>query len=224
MGGFKNSSLNLQFKKGLYEIIIDGLVECCILMNNAFVVNSRKIPNHEEKIRTHLVENYLENEEERRKTCLVNQQLRFEVEVQENYNDKNETYEGRVDIKVISTDTLSNRKAYYIIECKRIDGGKNLNQKYITEGLQRFINNKYSSYYGKNIMLGFIVKNINIKKNLECINLLHQESLNVYTKNQISVVKDNILNNYLICESKYNINSKQLLLSHIFYDFSSIIK
>lgn len=224
MGGFKNSSLNFYLKQGLYDIIIDGLIDCCLLMSKSCIEQSRKILNHEEKIRTHLVENYLENDIERRKTSLSKQHLRFEVEAQENYDNKNESYEGRVDIKVISKDTLADRRAYYIIECKRIDGKETLNKKYITEGVQRFITEKYSSHYGKNIMLGFIVKDINIQSNIQKINSLNQNILYTYIDTDMLTVRSDSENNYAVCESKYKVKSKLLLLNHIFYNFSSIIR
>lgn len=44
------------------------------------------------------------------------------------------------------------------IECKRIDGTADLNKKYVKEGVARFVTQKYSSYYGRNVMLGFVVK------------------------------------------------------------------
>ncbi|MDX5642580.1 hypothetical protein, partial [Clostridioides difficile] len=150
--------------------------------------------------------------------------LRFEVEAQENYDNKNESYEGRVDIKVISKDTLADRRAYYIIECKRIDGKETLNKKYITEGVQRFITEKYSSHYGKNIMLGFIVKDINIQSNIQKINSLNQNILYTYIDTDMLTVRSDSENNYAVCESKYKVKSKLLLLNHIFYNFSSIIR
>lgn len=91
--------------------------------------------------------------------------LLFDAEVAEGYDLTSEEYIGRVDIKVYSINTIINPKDYYIIECKRIDGSSTLNRKFITEGICRFILNKpkYSSYNKKNIMLGFVVKNIDIE-------------------------------------------------------------
>ncbi|MFV0577487.1 MAG: hypothetical protein ACK5NU_02350 [Fusobacterium ulcerans] len=224
MSGFKNSSLNHDFKKGIYEIIIEGLIECCKLMKDSFTSQSKKIVNHEEKIRTHLVENYLENDIKRNKTSLVQQQLRFLAEAQENYDSKNESYKGRVDIKVVSSDFLSNGNAYYIIECKRIDGNISLNTKYITEGVKRFTTLKYSSYYNKNIMFGFIVRDLNIQKNIQDIDKLHKELIGNIIQKDITPIKCGECNEYSVCESKYNVNEKQLMLNHIFYNFSNIIE
>ena len=60
-------------------------------------------------------------------------------------------------------------KAYFIIECKRLDGNKTLNDKYKNEGINRFITKKYSSYYGANGMIGFVVKKIDIDENIKKI-------------------------------------------------------
>lgn len=43
----------------------------------------------------------------------------------------------------------------FIIECKRL---KNANQKYIDEGLYRFLNNAYSAHESCSAMLGFVIE------------------------------------------------------------------
>ena len=58
MGGFKNQSLNLNFRDGLFSIIVVALKKSCNLMVNDHIDNGTTIENHEEKIRTHLLENY----------------------------------------------------------------------------------------------------------------------------------------------------------------------
>ena len=62
MGGFQNQLLNQNFKQKFYDIIITALIRSCKIMIENCCSNKLNIPNHEEKIRTHLLENYLENE------------------------------------------------------------------------------------------------------------------------------------------------------------------
>lgn len=178
------------------------------------------IQNHEEKIRTHLLENYLENENIRCTIGLSDVPIRFLPEVPENYDADNNTYIGRTDIRVLSSNWLSNPKDYYIVECKRLDGTQFLNQKYVNEGICRFVGDtpKYSSYNKQNIMLGFVVKDINYSVVIRKISDIHTKRLGSRIDKDISVIENS--KNYYLYESTY---TNQLSLSHIFYNISSII-
>lgn len=220
MGGFLNASLNSDFRQGLCNIIIEALIRSCELMEKDCLEQGTKIQNHEEKIRNHLVENYLENDEMRSLIGLSEIRLRFYPEMPENYDTQTNSYVGRTDIRVVSEDTLKNRDDYFIIECKRIDGTQNLNKKYVKEGICRFVGEtpKYLSYNKTNIMLGFIVANIDIAVTISAISELHMEELgNFIIENIIVVVKDT---NHILCKSVY---SNTLTLNHLFYNMPNII-
>ncbi|MCK9414225.1 MAG: hypothetical protein M0Q53_18130 [Prolixibacteraceae bacterium] len=62
---------------------------------------------------------------------------------------KNETDLGRADLSF----AISGLE--FIVECKRL---KNVNQKYIDEGLYRFLNNEYSEHESCSAMLGFVIE------------------------------------------------------------------
>lgn len=220
MGGFLNASLNSDFRQGLCNIIIEALIRSCELMEKDCLEQGTKIQNHEEKIRNHLVENYLENDEMRSLIGLSEIRLRFYPEMPENYDTQTNSYVGRTDIRVVSEDTLKNRDDYFIIECKRIDGTQNLNKKYVKEGICRFVGEtpKYLSYNKTNIMLGFIVANIDCAVTISAISELHMEELGNFIKeNIIVVVKDT---NHILCKSVY---SNTLTLNHLFYNMPNII-
>ena len=220
MGGFKNQSFNSNFRDGLFSIIVVALEKSCELMVNNHINNGTTIENHEEKIRTHLLENFLDKDELRSDIGLEDCYLRFSVEASENYDPSTNTYVGRTDIKVVSKNWFDDRNDYFIIECKRIDGTRTLNNKYITEGVSRFVGShpKYSSYHNKNFMLGFIVKGIDFKNNLSDISKIHIRELSHNIRSDIFLKTSSSL--FYYCESEYN---NDLLLAHIFYDFSSII-
>ena len=220
MGGFKNQFLNSNFRDGLFSVIVVALKKSCALMLNNHVNNGTAIENHEEKIRTHLLENFLDKDEVRSDIGLADCHLRFSAESPENYDPATNSYVGRTDIKVTSKNWFDNRNDYFIIECKRIDGTATLNNKYIMEGVSRFIGSppKYSSYHNKNFMLGFIVKEIDFKNNLSDISKIHTKELSHNIRSNIILKTSSSL--FYYCESEY-IND--LLLAHIFYDFSSII-
>lgn len=71
---------------------------------------------------------------------------------------------GRVDIRILPTkDEYVNDRAYYIIECKRLNttnpkGATGLNAEYVKNGICRFSTGYYSSYFGCSAMFGFLVE------------------------------------------------------------------
>jgi hypothetical protein len=151
-----------------YEIEFKNLLlniySCYILIKT----NNKKIPNNENKIRDILLQ-YLKDTKVRQRDCLI-EGYRFDKEVHEK--------EGRVDIKIISINDFENHDAYYIIECKRLDGTKTLNDAYNNDGIKRFTTSYksttskepyYSTYYGINGMIGFVVKKIDIDANMNKI-------------------------------------------------------
>lgn len=220
MGGFQNQLLNKDFQKNFYNIIITTLITSCRLMTEECCFNKINIQNHEEKIRTYLLENYLENEKIRCIIGISDVPIRFLPEVPENYDVNNNTYIGRTDIRVFSSNWLSNPKDYYIVECKRLDGTKSLNKKYVDEGIGRFVGDspKYSSYNNQNIMLGFVVKEIDCLAVISAISDIHIKKIGGLIDKNITIIENS--KDYYLCESVY---TNQLYLSHIFYDISSAI-
>lgn len=220
MGGFKNQSLNIEFGRNLYDAIIDALIAGCALMVDDCRKEGQKIPNHEELIRTRLVEQYLDNDDVRVTLGLDNMPIRFLPETLEGYNKNTGTYMGRADIRVTSTNWLFNRKDYYIVECKRIDGTKTLNKKYVDEGVSRFTSDppKYPSYHHRNAMLAFVVKSVNRDTVISAIAKIHATCLNTITTQNIAI--NQVTPEYSLCESMY---SSGLALKHIFYDVSDAI-
>lgn len=226
-GGFKNKELNILFKKRTLEEIIEFVFLSMNHMKEICEKENIKIENKEEKIRTHLLENYLDNDNFRKNIGYEVEvfPLRFEAEVPENYNPDTESYKGRVDIKVVGLNTfLKNKKDYYIIECKRIDGSSTLNRKFITEGICRFILNKpkYSSYNKKNIMLGFVVKNIDIEINTARINEIQSEIEDIHICEKLERLKKE-KEEYYLYRNKYKCGDKKIELSHLFYNLSDVI-
>ncbi len=220
MGGFQDRLLNQTFKQNFFNIIITTLITGCKLMVENGCLNKLSIPNNEEKIRTHLLENYLENEKIRCMIGLSDVPIRFLPEIPENYDVDTNTYIGRTDIRVLSSNWLSNPKDYYIVECKRLDGTRSLNQKYVDEGICRFVGDtpKYSSYNNQNIMLGFIVKDMDCSVVISAITDIHTKKIGSIIVKDITPIMNS--KDYYLCESIY-IN--QLSLKHIFYNISSVI-
>ena len=223
MGGFKNQRLNQIAKNNIYEDMINFIFISLEKMRENLLAENKNIKNDEEKIRTHLLEHYLKNEQFKEK-YFDDLYLLFDAEVAEGYDLTSEEYIGRVDIKVYSINTIINPKDYYIIECKRIDGSSTLNRKFITEGICRFILNKpkYSSYNKKNIMLGFVVKNIDIEINTARINEIQSEIEDIHICEKLERLKKEKEEYYLYI-NKYKCGDKKIELSHLFYNLSDVI-
>lgn len=225
MSGFKDKIFNRKIAQSMMKDIVVKVLQCSKMMLDDYVKSGRTIQNHEEDIRNALYDEYLNDNKIVEKIGLNN--FYFEAEVPENY--QNHKSIGRVDLKVINKDIFNQRDAYFIIECKRIDGNRRLNKAYVVEGINRFLSSeekgpKYSSYYGTNCMLGIVVKQIDIDENMKEINLIHQKENNVgenSTNIDKYVFNPDFTSTYV---SEYTIDEGKLKLYHMFYDYSSIIK
>lgn len=201
----------------VFNKISNYLVEQTIQMVNEKGATEIGLPHHENEIRNVLIEEYLRAN--KKSSNMDN--FRFESEAPENYT-SNSVYEGRVDIKIILKDDFENEKAYFIVECKRLDGTNNLNQKYVNEGIIRFISKKYSSHYNQNFMLGFAVKNIDLIFNSTKIESIQNESPNVQLHGDFKIIDTKSESAQIDCT--YIETDNRLVLRHIFVDISNAIK
>ena len=200
----------------IYEVQFHEILKYIIKSYELLIKDNVQLTNNENPIRDILVENYLNHPVKREQMgigCLI-----FNREPAENMA------KGFVDIKVQTMISLNNPKAYYIFECKRLDGSSDLNKKYIKNGIMRFVCEKYSSYYGLNGMLGFEVRNFNTLDNIEKINKL---SISKYP--EANVVKK-IIPIIIIKSFKYSyisehrtVSSGKVELYHLMLDFSWVV-
>ncbi len=190
------------------------------------IKQNEQLINDENSITQRIVEWLQNNDYRRARTELLN--YYFEREAPEN--------SGRVDIKVmINQESFADTRAYYTIECKRLDaknqtGLSGLNAEYIKNGICRFVRDDYyTSYFGESGMLGFVVEAMNIESNVDCINLLlnknyiAQDGAQVNANAIVPLTKD-IFKGVPYCWSKHRKNDgSELILLHLFLDFSGII-
>jgi len=212
---FNGSTL---FYEKQFEEILSKISVCYQLMKIDKVV----LENDENKMRDILLQNYLKNDEIRRKIDLL--EWHFEREVQEDHSI------GRTDIKVISPDTFKKQEAYYILECKRLDntnttGTSGLNSKYIENGIDRFITKYYSSYYRVNGMIGFIVEDLKIDENVKHINTLLTNSFPSITTKQ-EITKGSFIDDYEYHYNSVHTNkdNDELKIYHLMFDLSENIQ
>lgn len=192
------------------EKILSKIIACYHLMINQKI----SLINNENSIRDLILNNYLKNQEIKKMLSLTD--YLFDKEISENT--------GRVDIRIVPLNPFINDTCYYIIECKRLDnknlrGNNGLNYKYINKGIKRFTDHKYSTYKNTNAMIGFVIENMDIDKNIDNINfLLNQNNTGVRTTNlQKKIIKDNFNYSYISTHNK-------IALYHLMFDFSKNIK
>jgi hypothetical protein len=146
--------------KRYYEKRFPQIIVYIISAYKQLLADKESLENSETFITEILVEIYLNKGKNRERLGI--EDVIFNREPAEN--------KGFVDIKVQTLYSLSNPEAYYIFECKRLDGTAHLNREYIREGIIRFTSGKYSSYYGVNGMIGYEVKKLNTPVNVQKIN------------------------------------------------------
>ena len=223
MGGFSVGKYNDILKEDTFLKMREFLIGCCSLMRDESVSSNSRLPNHEDKIKNKLVFNYLKCLHVREKLG-YDLKLIFESEVSECFDSATSVTKGRVDIKVMSEDTFAFPEKYYTIECKRLDGYADLNRKYVKQGVARFVASdaKYCSSYGKNMMLGFMIRQVNIKENAEKINMIQNNELEEeIIKKEMVIIEEKDF--HCIYEAEYYSPFGEIKLQHLFYDFSSVV-
>lgn len=193
------------YQDNIFEFILTQIYSCYNKMLNDY----SSIENNENLIRNGLHKNYLENNQIREELQLTPYLFDTEVEL---YNEDNDSVKGRTDIKVYNAiERTKNTNSYYIIECKRIDGTNELNKKYVSNGINRFIENeKYPSFKKANGMIGFVVNPIDIDQNTKYFSdLKFHQFINDFKYSYVSNHKTT--------------NSKDITLYHLMLDYSGKI-
>lgn len=210
-------SFNQQVYFGEFEILLSKIAICYNLM----VQDKVQLPNDENGIRDVLVNQYINNPEIKRKL-----EIKYFIypEVPEPKS------KGRTDIHICKPDIYYDQnEEYYIIECKRLDnkatrGISGLNAEYIKNGICRFVSNYYSSHYGVNAMIGFMITQMDIHRNTDDINfLLSSQFPGANTLTNLS--KETFIPNfeYHYRSTHQKSDSSELCLYHLMFDFSGCI-
>lgn len=217
MSGMLNRNILRVLYRANFEKIITYILDICALIVKDYEERQLKLPNDENKIRSIMLEEYMNKQ----KAAHGMSGYKFELEVPENYAGSGQ-HIGRVDIRILLKSDFEKDDAYYIIECKRIDGSSDLNKKYVKEGVARFVTEKYSSYYGRNIMLGFVVKKIDISSNVKLIEEIQNADLSQQMHGNFEFIESKDVTESYKC--MYQIQFGEIELCHIFSDYSSIME
>jgi hypothetical protein len=201
-----------------FHQLLVGIVSCYNMMIRD---NIKLPPNDENEIRNRILRNYLNDDDIRKSVGLP--EFTFNREVPEN-----ET-EGRTDIKVEVKNPFRKTKAYYIIECKRLNGENvsgisGLNGDYIKDGICRFVTGYYSTYCGINGLLGFVVAKMDITVNTGHINALAATKINCNMTREIR--KEFFIPNfdYHYSSEHKDCKGQAFTLYHLMLDYSSNIE
>lgn len=209
-----NFSGSIPFYNVNFEDILSKITICYHKMITDYSI----IENNENAIRDILLLHYLKNDKIREEVGLIDL-YNFEREVQEDES------VGRTDIKITTRDTFKKQKAYYTIECKRLDntnttGTTGLNAEYVSNGIERFTSRYYSSFYRVNAMIGFIVEKMDIHQNTEHINTLLKANNKISTTKRIT--KSTFIKNFKYHYYSEHIDKedKKLRIYHLMFDFN----
>lgn len=207
-----------------FEDILRGIIVCSQCINSSV----EKLRNNENEIRDIMLLKYLKNESFKKSHFnLAN--YHFDYETIENT--------GRADIRILPINPYVNDEAYYIIECKRLNnknltGMAGLNAEYVKNGMCRFVTGYYSTYYGLNGMIGFVVDNLDVDKNINHLNTFLDKSLTNDRGEIVNAMSIQKITPIELCdEFKYSYKSKHQTLSqkditlyHLIFNFSQQIQ
>lgn len=89
---------------------------------------------------------------------LSNLEITGEFELLDLDNDDPEVL-GRIDIVLRFLHQFGDEDAYLGVECKRVGAGEaTLNQRYVTQGVNRFATGQYGTGHHRGVMLGYVLK------------------------------------------------------------------
>jgi len=204
---------NSIFYKSEFEDILSKIISCY----NIMIADKVPLTNNENSIRDVLLVNYLKDNSIRKKIKLTD--YLFDREVPEDRSI------GRTDIKIQTLNTFQDTSAYYILECKRLNsvnasGTTGLNGEYVKNGVCRFTSKTYSAFYKTNGMIGFVVDQVNIPQNINCINELIANQIETNTTSDIQFHNINPDFEYSY-SSKHTIENENIILYHLMFDFSN---
>ena len=204
-----------------------SLLSSCVDIYEEILSQNIQLKNNEEFIRDAIFD-FLNNDEYRSNVGVL-QLFHFEKEPQEN--------SGFLDIKVKPLNPYESTKAYYVIECKRLNahnltGTTGMNAEYVKNGICRFVTNYYSSYFDSNMMFGFltekadihldIVSNINEMLNVDYTNA-RGEKVNANASQPLMYEEIRRGYPYSYVSKHTRNNGKNVDLYHLFFDFSSVV-
>ena len=191
---------------------------CQMILNNEILTS-----DHENYLRNVLVKKYLRDKEAKKKYNIG--YLGFEIEPGE--IDIDNITIGFIDIKVtnLGNKDLLDEDEYYSIECKRLDGGTTKNNLYIKEGINRYVQSKYSSQMPFASMIGFIESG-NAPKSISDINHFLNQNKLFKTHSELSeyLIETDFNETYISKHERKYSQYDKIDIIHFMLDFQRLMK
>ncbi|WP_291862212.1 hypothetical protein [Marinilabilia sp.] len=208
----------------LYTEEFNQVAKLLIYSYQQMVENNEVLTSdHETYLRNILVKKYLRNKDAKQKYDIG--YLGFEIESGE--IDINNQTVGFIDIKVLNLGNkdLLDEDEYYSIECKRLDGESTKNNLYIKEGINRYVNSKYSQQMPFSAMVGFIESGItaNIKDNINS-SLIENKYFQTYSSLLEYVFVADFKETFVSKHERKNSQFTDIEIFHFLFDFQGLIK
>lgn len=204
MQGKSKFIFTFEYNKRDLQFLLKAIYKCYL----EILVNENVISHKENDIRDLFIsDKYLDDF--RFKEVLNIIEFKFDKEIS--------TLTGRADIRVLNmVEQMSGvANPYYYIECKILDNSipsdakSNLYSKYLNDGVQRYVKEKYLTHHEANGMLGFFINSADIKKNCEFFSDLKPF---------------NFIENFdFSYKSEHKTSQKKIILYHLMLDFSTKI-
>ena len=204
-GNFRYKSL---FVNGEFVALLQGFVD----IYGMIVKSGVRLKNNEKTIRKEFI------------CYLKNKNYANSIEPFKNYSIDAEVEEndGFLDLKITPRKPLVDPMNYFSIECKRLDnknqrGRTGFNAQYVKEGINRYKDEKYTTYHGCNGMFGFVVADMKISYNTQCINTFLNKAERLKRADIIADFEDMYLSRHS------TVSGRQIMLYHLMFDFSKHI-
>lgn len=220
-----SAKLFVKKEENFYEQDFNKILKLCIFAHSKMIENENNLDGKDEETLRNILMYYMENN---RGIFKLGRYV-IDAESAEIYN---HTTQGYCDLKITipTNDDWTNEPLnYYIIECKRLNGESRKTDLYITQGIHRFISEKYSNNMNIGGMIGFIESsqkrdienNCDVNSIVQDINskLTNKYKHNIEEKLILAIINDKFFNSY---ESKHKINNinknRNIKLIHLFLD------
>lgn len=202
---------NFQYGSQFRRCQLEGILTDCARVYEVIMSSGVTLNNKENEIRDILTD-YFEDDDYKADCTTMVKNFQVDHEVPEGLH-------GRVDIRFLPVNPYEGQKAYFIIECKRLDGCSHLNKEYVEHGIKRFkTTDKYSTPLGVNGMMGFLVKPLDVPVTCGDINT------HLPVDEQLTAINNNAFPGCYDFESSLNAPSGMITLLHLWVDISSNMK
>lgn len=203
------NAAEFRYRQQYRKAQLSGLLCDCINVYKFIISRGIMLPNNENLIRDEFAK-YIQDDEYKNENTSSIKNFHVDTEVREGVY-------GRTDIRFLPINPYEGQKAYFTIECKRLDGSIYLNKEYVLNGINRFKDpHKYSTHLGYNAMIGFLVRKVDVEHVTQGVN----RHLN--SDEYLSALSLDFAKGCYTFESNHRAQ-KEIVLFHLWLDLSNTV-